>query len=103
MRQKQPTTPDDAVAATLEMESYLSPQAVNSTLQEHGESASGVGAVSQITQLARVVGRLAEQVEKMQQESKKTPAASNRRSTSPNKETIHQHVLELPPGGTHGP
>ena len=71
VRQKQPTTLDDTVAATLEMESYLSPQAVHSTLQEHGESASGVGAVSQITQLAHVVGRLAEQVEKMQQGSKK--------------------------------
>ena len=40
-------TLDDAVAATLEMESYLSPQAVRSTFQEPGEPApASVDAVS---------------------------------------------------------
>ena len=64
VRQKQPTTLDDAVAAT---ESYLPPQTINSTLRQPDEPESAsVDAVSQITQLVRVVGRLAEQVEKMQ-------------------------------------
>ena len=67
VRQKQPTTLDDAVAATLEMESYLPPQTINSTLRQADEpEPASVDAVSQITQLVRVVGRLAEQVEKMQ-------------------------------------
>ena len=74
VRQKQPTTLDDAVAATLEMESYLSPQAVHSTLQESGEVAPvGIDAASQITQLVHVVGRLAEQVEKLQQGASQPP------------------------------
>ena len=73
VRQKQPPTLDDAVAATLEMESYLSPQPVSSALQEPKEPApAGVDAVGQITELVRVVGRLAEQVEKMQQGAKTT-------------------------------
>ena len=37
VRQKQPTTLDDAVAATLDMESYLPPQTVNSTLRQPEE------------------------------------------------------------------
>ena len=65
--QKQPATLDDAVSATLEMESYLplqSPPAVNSTLPAPEEPTISVDAVDKVTHLTRLV---AKQVERLQQ------------------------------------
>ena len=78
VRQKQPATLDDAVAATLEMESYLPPHslpAVNSTLPASKEPVvASVDAVDKITQLTRVVEKLAQQVERLQHRSDEGPA-----------------------------
>ena len=74
VRQKQPTSLDEAVAATIEMESYLVPQAtsISSTLPTEDTPApacSGVESVDKVSQLARVVERLADQVEKLQKKT----------------------------------
>lgn len=71
VRQKRPTSLDDAVATTIEMESYLPPQtqsAVNLTLPTLEEPpVASVSALDQVAQLTRVVEELAEQVGKLQQ------------------------------------
>ena len=78
VRQKQPPTLDDAVAATLEMESYLPPHslpAVNSTLPAFEEPVvASVDAVDKITQLTHIVEKLAQQVERLQHRSDGGPA-----------------------------
>ena len=78
MRQKQPALLDDAVAATLKMESYLPPYslpAVNSTFPASEEPVvASVDAVDKITQLTRVVEKLAQQVERLQHRSDEGPA-----------------------------
>lgn len=84
VRQKQPATLDDAVAATLEMESYMPPHmssGINSTLPAEDRSASvDVDSVDKVDQLARVVERLAEQVERLQQvsDSQRQPRRARR-------------------------
>ena len=73
VRQKQPSTLDEAIALTVEMESYVSPQTpagVSSTLPaEDGPVPVNVDAVDRdrVGQLTQMVERLTEQVEKLQQ------------------------------------
>ena len=75
VRQKRPETLNDAVAATLEMESYtpLPGQAgVASALpQEEEPAVCPIDAIDKIEKLTRTVERLAEQVERLQQETPK--------------------------------
>ena len=69
VHQKQPRTLDDAVSATLEMESYLPPQSlpvVNSTLPAPEEPTFSVNAVDTVVQLTHKVEELAKQVERLQ-------------------------------------
>lgn len=86
VRQKRPETLDDAVAATLEMESYALPTAhagVVSTLQPEPESepeTASVAAIDPIERLTNIVQRLTEQVETLKLETSKAahpPADSN--------------------------
>lgn len=84
VRQKRPDTIDDAVAATLEIESYmpvLTTRAGVNALQSSEEPAT-VAAVDQTAKLTTIVERLAEQVEALQRETK----ASNRRDRRPRRE-----------------
>lgn len=66
VRQKQPSTLDDAVSATLEMESYLLPQTLSSVEPPVAAETAAVNTVDQVSQLARVVEKLTEQVEQLQ-------------------------------------
>ena len=67
VHQKQPSTLDDTVAATLEMESYIPPSSINSTLSSEDEPAPiSMESIDQVTQLTRVVERLVNQVDKLQ-------------------------------------
>ena len=72
VKQKRPVTLDDAVAATLEMESYVSSQVMVTSMLPASEevSACPVSEVDQLEKLARVVEQLTEQVEKLQQTQK---------------------------------
>ena len=86
VRQKQPSTLDEAIALTVEMESYMSPQAsagVSSTLP--AEDGSGPGPVSvdavdryRVGQLTQIVERLTEQVEKLQRMTGERQQATRR-------------------------
>ena len=70
VRQKRLKTLDEAVTATLEMESYLSvakPQPV-STVQEDDEDATTVAAVNPTTRIAGLFERLIERVERLERE-----------------------------------
>ena len=68
VKQKRPRTLDDAVAATLEMESYVSPPPFGvSSTQPEEVACSPVSEVSRLDKLTRVVEQLAEQVERLQQ------------------------------------
>ena len=70
VRQKQPDTLDEAVAATLEMESYLQPPQGQSGVSAYLPVAEPVGvgidSVDRVTQLTGLVEKLAGQVEKLQ-------------------------------------
>ena len=67
VRQKQPSTLDEAVASTLEMESYLPPQGASSVDTVHNESeCATVDSADKVTQLALVVDKLAGQVKRLQ-------------------------------------
>ena len=72
VKQKNPETLDDAVAATLEMESYVeSPHnraGAVSTLQPETEAAT-VAVIRPVEKLTRMVERLTEQVETLQEEA----------------------------------
>ena len=71
VKQKCPNTLDDAVTATLEMESYVSSPnctGVVSTLQPESEPAS-VAAIGPVEKLTRMVERLTERVEILQLEA----------------------------------
>ena len=72
VKQKNPETLDDAVAATLEMESYVeSPHnhaGTVSTLQSETETAT-VAIIGPVEKLTRMVERLTEQVEALQEEA----------------------------------
>ena len=67
VRQKQPSTLDDAVTATLEMESYLSPQSLSAVDSVGGTDADTVAVVGQVAELTRAVERLTKQVEQLKQ------------------------------------
>ena len=70
VKQKQPKTLDEAVAATLEMESYLVGGSTGtvSTLESNEEcGVRSVGTIDRVEELTRVVERLAGQVERLQQ------------------------------------
>lgn len=74
VKQKRPNTLDDAVAATLEMESYASSPyraGAVSTLQPESEPAT-VAAINPVERLTRIVERLAEQVETLRLEASRT-------------------------------
>ena len=75
VKQKNPGTLDDAVAATLEMESYTeSPTnrtGAVSILQPENETAT-VAAIGPVEKLTRMVERLSEQVETLQLEASRT-------------------------------
>ena len=79
VRQKQPSNLDEAVSATLEMESYLPPQGASSVGSVcDGPTETEVGAVDKVTHLSHVVEKLVEQVERLQTQMSET---SNRRPT----------------------
>ena len=86
VRQKRPETLDDAVTATLEMESYALPtgHGAVSTLQPESEPESeavSVAAIDPIERLTSIVERLSEQVETLKLEASKAaqpPADSDR-------------------------
>ena len=61
VRQKQPSTLDDAVTATLEMESYLSPQSLSAVDSVGGTDADTVAVVGQVAELTCAVERLTKQ------------------------------------------
>ena len=63
VRQKQPATVDEAVAATLELESYLFPHGAASVGQAEVDSVDRAGPVAKLTD---VVGRLVDRVEQLQ-------------------------------------
>ena len=67
VKQKRPVTLDDAVAATLEMESYVSSQVTVTSMLPASEevTACPVSEVDKLEKLARVVEQLTEQVEKL--------------------------------------
>ena len=72
-RQKEPSTIDDAVGATLEMESYRPSQILSSVCTsvpgpEEGSTTAclNVDSVDQVSSLTRMVEKLADQVEKLQ-------------------------------------
>ena len=84
VKQKNPETLDDAVAATLEMESYMeSPHnraGTVSTLQSETETAT-VAIIGPVEKLTRMVKRLTEQVEALQEEAsraRRQPANEDR-------------------------
>ncbi len=89
VKQKRPDTLDDAVAATLEMESYaLTPSRAGavSTLQpEDDRGPATVAAVDPVGKLTRIVERLAEQMETLQVEASRTrwPSAGTSRDRRP--------------------
>ena len=66
VRQKQPATLDEAVAATLEMESYLAPCGAASIGQAEVDSVDKVDTGDKVAQLTDVVGKLVERVEQLQ-------------------------------------
>ena len=72
VKQKSPEMLDDAVAATLEMESYLalpSQVAIASMLQSDDAAVCSVNAIDKVEELTRIVERLAQQVERLQRET----------------------------------
>ena len=85
VRQKRPETVDDAVAATLEMESYtplIARAGVNSL--QPGEEPVTIAAVDPTAKLTAIVERLAEQVETLQKEKEtRRPSANDRRDRRP--------------------
>ena len=68
VRQKQPATLDEAVAATIEMESYLPPQSVSGVCPDAAGEVPplSVESVDSMTKLTQLVGKLTEQVEQLQ-------------------------------------
>ena len=89
VRQKQPSTLDDAVAATLEMESYLPSQILSSICTsvpgpEEGSTTVclNVDSVDQVSRLTRMVEKLADQVEKLQLRAANTGPEVERVPTS---------------------
>ena len=88
VRQKRPETVDDAVAATLEMESYtpLAARAGVNSLQP-GEEPVTIAAVDPTAKLTAIVERLVEQVETLQKEKEtRRPPANDRRDRRPRRE-----------------
>ena len=93
VRQKQPSTLDEAVAATLEMESYLPvppPQGVSPCLptgSSEPPSLMNVDSVDQMTQLKTMVEKLTGQVEKLQlmvdQQPPRAPSRDNEPTRMP--------------------
>ena len=65
VRQKQPSTLDDAVTATLEMESYLPPHSLSAVDSVEGAGTDSV-VVGQVAQLTRAVEKLTKQMEQLQ-------------------------------------
>ena len=65
VRQKQPATLDDAVTATLEMESYLPPQSLSVVDIGIGGNTDSVGVVGQVAQLTHAVEELTKQMEQL--------------------------------------
>ena len=65
VRQKQPATLDDAVTATLEMESYLPPQSLSVVDTGTGGNTDSVGVVGQVAQLTCAVEELTKQMEQL--------------------------------------
>ena len=75
VKQKRPNTLDDAVAATIELESYVSPPPANvSTTQPE----MAVTDDSQLKQLTRAVEHLTEQVEHLRNAGARPPRRSSR-------------------------
>ena len=90
VRQKRPTTLDDAVTATLEMESYLVPSGpvgVHSMLPTEDEpTPSRVESVDQVTKLTHAVEQLTEWVERLQEEAAR-PRGTRRYDRLPRRES----------------
>ena len=104
VRQKQPSTLDDAVAATLEMESYLPSQqlasvstAVSRPDEDSTTNCRNVDAVDPVSHLTRMVEKLADQVEKLQVQ---TANASSRMEWSPTSEGQPGRVSFRPSRGS---
>ena len=94
VKQKRPRTLDDAVATTLEMESYVSPTPAGVSLTQPEEaSCSLVSESSKIDKLTQVVEQLAEQVECLQQRETRMAGEDS---------PICRRVLELPAAGSQG-
>ena len=73
VRQKRPATIDEAVTATLEMESFLPQSSVSSTLPlEEEPKLVPVQSVSKVDDLSRAVEKLAEQLNELQLETLKS-------------------------------
>ena len=82
VKQKSPETMDDAVAATLQMESYL-PQkeaTVSELLSQESEVEATVAAVVPVEKLTRMVEQLTEKVEALQLETTKMKQFGSDRS-----------------------
>ena len=66
VHQKQPSMLDDAVTATLKMESYLPPQSLSAVDPVGGVDTDTVGVEGQVAQLTHAVERLTKQMEQLQ-------------------------------------
>ena len=83
VKQKRPTTLDDAVATTLELESYTAPPpaGVSTTqLEQPSPPTPQISGITQLTELTEAVQRLTAQVERLQQ--KETRQRQQRRSST---------------------
>ena len=75
VKQKRPSTLDDAVAATLEMESYVSSQTVVASMSPSSEEVAvcPVSETNRLERLTRAVEQLTERVEKLQRDGPTQP------------------------------
>ena len=75
VKQKRPSTLDDAVAATLEMESYVSSQTVVASMSPSSEEVAvcPVSETNRLEKLTRAVEQLTERVEKLQRDGPTQP------------------------------
>ena len=105
VRQKQPATLDEAVAATLEMESYLAPCGAASIGQAEVDSVDKVDTGDKVAQLTDVVGKLVERVERLQLQVAGASQSALRAPEGGQETTegVCWGVLELSTAGPHGP
>ena len=103
VKQKRPNTLDDAVAATIELESYVSPPPANVSTTQPKMAFSPVTDDSQLKQLTRAVEHLTEQVEHLRNAGARPPRRSSRQLVhsleNAGGPTTRTHGKELPKQG----